>query len=441
MNWILIYIFVGVSSCLVLHQMKRRSGIYEFPFLAGATFLFFVAPQLPALADDPFLPQGSFAKTMILSILCAAMCGLGWAVGSRQMPGLTWTFDERRLLWVAALLSLIGAFFFFKYSRLPEEMTSAGPAATGLPVAYLFLSKLLSFGFAIAVLVFLRRPSVFALLIILYDASYYMALMFGDGRRSYIAEFFCVILLGFWFQRGIAVSRVLAVTGIFAAALAIPSTGNFRAMAAASDGWPGLSKVLKIDVWSNFNEMLRNGGLEMRNAVHRIHFVDQTQKFDYGAWNWNRLVFNFVPAQIVGREFKESLMIPLENREFDSNYESQIIMGTTNTGMADAFASFWYLGALKFFLVAYILGRIYRAAAAGNTAYRIVYATSVTPAMHVITHETQWLVSAWVYTALLVVPLLALARINTSSCPILGRNIGDPIQVPSQRPRLSVGLR
>ena len=78
------------------------------------------------------------------------------------------------------------------------------------------------------------------------------------------------------------------------------------------------------------------------------------------------MVFNFVPAQLFGSEFKSSLEIPLNERQFSVDYESDWVLGSTNTGMADAFASFWYFGALKFFVIAYLLGRIYRAAAAGN---------------------------------------------------------------------------
>jgi hypothetical protein len=437
MNWLLIYTLAAVCLGLLLLAMRRPGGIYAYPFVAGATFLFFVVPQLPALANDPFLPPDAFAKAAVLCVLCAAMCGLGWAVGKRPMIGMSWTFDERRLLWIAAVLSLTGAFFFFKISRLPDELTSMDQW-TGLPVAYLFFAKLMTYGFAIAILSFVRRPSLFALTIILYDATYYADRFLSAGRRADTAELFVLIVLGLWFQRGIAVPRVFAVVAIVATALAIPSTGDYRALAKAHDGWPGWSEVSKIDVWRNFDEMFQKGGFEMRNAVHRIHFVDETLNLDYGAWHWNTLVFNYVPAQIVGASFKASLMIPLGERQFSPDYESQIIIGTTHTGMADAFASFWYFGALKFFVVAYLLGRIYRAAAAGNTAYQIVYMISLTPATHVITHETQWIFSLWVYMALLFVPFLALARVKPSfsrfhspDYPRLGYATPRPLQTHS----------
>jgi hypothetical protein len=87
-------------------------------------------------------------------------------------------------------------------------------------------------------------------------------------------------------------------------------------------------------------------------------------------------------------------------------------LGTTETGMADAFGSFWYIGAIKFFIVAYLLGRCYLAAVAGNTVYRLLYMLTLTPAMLTITHHTQWVLSTWVHMAMLLLPFLVLAKVN-----------------------------
>jgi hypothetical protein len=75
---------------------------------------------------------------------------------------------------------------------------------------------------------------------------------------------------------------------------------------------PDWEAIANIDFVANFKEALEHGGLEMRNAVMRIHFVDRSQMFDYGVSHWNTLVFNFVPAQITGQKFKEALLIPIQ---------------------------------------------------------------------------------------------------------------------------------
>jgi hypothetical protein len=91
--------------------------------------------------------------------------------------------------------------------------------------------------------------------------------------------------------------------------------------------------------------------------------------------------------------------------------------GTTSTGMADAFASFWYFGFLKFLLIAYLLGRLYGAAVKGNTLSQIVYMLSVVPAILVMTHFTNEIVIAWIHMAMFLGPALYYARIPYRGAP------------------------
>ena len=234
-------------------------------------------------------------------------------------------------------------------------------------------------------------------------------------------EFVLVIALAAWFRRGVAAPRVLALAAIFAGALALVSTGAYREIAGEETG-PSWSKVSTIDVLGNFQEMLELGGPEMRNAVLRIHAVDRSMAFDYGLFHWNTLVFNYVPAQLLGREFKESLIIPFEE-QVDSEYDPPT--GSTETGMADAFASFWYFGALKFFLISYLLGRMYRTAAAGSLLFQLLYALSLSSSMLTITHHTQFWLSAWVHMAIFLVTPLAIARL-VSDLATLDRRTARP---------------
>lgn len=407
MNWLLILVLLAISVRLLLVGMAKPGRIYEYPFLAGATFLGFVLPQLPALAADPFLPPGAFAKAISFTILCAAVIGLGWSSGNRPIAGFNWAFDERRLLWLAAILSVIGAFFFFKLSRLPDDMRLASQMS-GLPVAYLFFAKMLSYGFAVAMICCTRRPSRFAIAVILFDLIFYADRIFIAGRRSETAEFLLIIGLALWFHRRRAAPRVLALVAMLAAAVSLTSTGDYRKATHDQDG-PNWSAVSEIDVVKNFKDVLENGGPEMRNAILLIHATDRAQTFDYGITHWNMLVFNFVPAQLVGADFKASLGIPLPSAD-DPDYQPPT--GSTETGMADAFASFWYFGAIKFFLAAYLLARVYRSAMAGHTIFQLAYMLTLVPSMLAITHYTQLALSAWVHMGMLLVPMLLLARVR-----------------------------
>lgn len=402
MNAALAYGLVALCFCFFLGGLGKRGRIYEFPFLASAMFVVFILPQLPGLAGDSFLPDGAYAKTIVFTTLCLAMCGLGWAKSDKPVAPARWTLDESPLLATAAILSLIGAVFYFQLSRLPGEITVTG-GISGFQVVQLFFAKLLTFGLGIALLCFAKRPSLPALFIIAVDTVFYLDRVYVTGKRGEAFEFIIMAALAVWFRRGKALPRMLVVFGILAGTILMGSTHSYREMSRAGER-PDLSQ---LDVVENFKDYLEKGGAEMRNALLRIHAADTSKAFDYGLFHWNVLVYNFVPAQLFGAGFKASLVINvpgLNDRYYDPPY------GTTETGMADAFQSFWYLGAVKFFVLAFLMGRIYRAAMAGDVTQQLIYLFSAVPAMHIISHHTQWLVSNWVQMAIFLGPVLLLIR-------------------------------
>ncbi|WP_051231017.1 hypothetical protein [Kaistia adipata] len=403
----LIWILGLASAGVVLVGLRRPEGAYHYPFLAGATFLGFIVPQLPAFAEDPFFPAGAVARTAAFASLCVAACALGWHMPRGSVrERKPWRFDEGKLLAVAAGLSLIGGFFWMKISALPYEIKYS--VYTGLPVVYVFFARLVPYGFAIALLCCARRVSLPAIAILAFDLFFYADRILVHGRRAEAADFVLLIGLAVWFQRRRAAPRLLSLVFILGAAFALTSIGDYRSVTTARDPSPW-SALLKIDVAANFDVLIAEGGNEVRNAVVRMEAVQRSEAFDFGLSHWNMTVFNYVPAQLLGAAFKEGLTVPLDGQT-PRDYAPH--PGTTETGLSDAFASFSYLGALKFFLLAYLMRGLYDAAMAGSTLCQILYALSLAPAMHAVTHHTQWPVSAWIHMAMFLVPALALARIR-----------------------------
>ncbi len=419
MNALLTFGLFVVCIALMVQGLRRRDGIYGFPFLAGATFLGFIVPQMIGLTNDRFLPVGAFEQTAIFTILCAIMCGLGWIAGDRPAAGFRWVFDETRLLRVAAFISLFGAYFYYALSRLPPE-ARLSTMPSGTAVMYLFFARMLTYGFIVAVLCFVRKPSRIALAIALFDSVFVIDRIMMGGKRGEFIEFGLAILLAAWFHRRWALPRTLALVAVLLSILGLNSVGDYRNNTREQNG-PTLEGLAQIDVVANFQEVLKNGAPEMRNAIFLINAYSETQEWDYGAFHWNVLVWNFVPAQLVGQTLKQSLVIPTFN---DRNYTPDL--GSTETGMADAFGSFFYFGALKFFAIAYFLARVYRAASSGWVLAQIIYILSIPSGMLAITHHTQWIPSTLVQFALLFLPLLFIARVRRVSAERLPAGAAVP---------------
>lgn len=410
MDILLIAILVGVSVIMLGSSLRRPGGIFEFPFLAGATFLGFVAPELPGLAQDRFLPPGAFATTVSFTIGCAAMCLLGWRAGTRPLRSMQRAeFDERRVAALAAGLSLLGAFFFYKLSLLPDHIKYE-TQPSGIATVYLFLGDMVTYGLALALLSCARRPSKLALATIAFDLLLMISRILLKGQREGTAQLALIILLTLWFCWKYSPPRIPVLVAVLAASLAIPSVGNYRGLVNRDEHKaPGWSQVSDIPVLQNFETLLANGGDEMRDAMGRISDVDHNQNFDYGLFQWDMLVWNFVPAQFLGSDFKNALIFSLEDQQ--SIGYTPTAVGDTETGMTDAFASFWYFGVLEFFLVAYLMGRLYRTALSGNFLAQAIYMASITPSMLMITHYTAWIVMTWFKMFwLMVLPLYLFAR-------------------------------
>ena len=403
----LVITFAILCAGLIFRGLLGRDGIYQYSFLAGTTFAAFVLPQLIGLSHDRFLPPGALESTLILAILSVIMCWLGTAVVERPLSLFNWVYDDRRLLLASVALSALGGYFYYALSRLPIEMLS-NSQWTGLPVAYLFFARALTYGFALAVFLYARNRSKLALLVAIYGAVFCLDQIIIGGRRQDLVEFVIIVLMALWFQRGWCLPRSVMLAGIIIGTLFINSVGDYRAATMHAEG-PKWDAVADIDFIGNLSDLTKNGGAEVRNAAYNIAAVSRSMKFDLGLMHWNALIFSYVPAQLVGRDIKQALFLPLPQPAIEE-YAYQPALGSTWTGLSDAFQSFWFFGCLKFFVIAYVMQKLWVAASCGNLTAQIFYMLIPVYAMEAITHTTHHFVDPWVHMAIFLLPALMLAR-------------------------------
>jgi len=198
----------------------------------------------------------------------------------------------------------------------------------------------------------------------------------------------------------------------------VNAIGHYRAIMGRKDVslTERLSQVAKADLVGESENVLQKGGAELDNYVYVRQIYAEEKRFDWGIYHWNRLIFNFVPAQLVGRAAKDALILPLNDYGYDlalKRYGHKYFRGTTSTGYNDAFKSFGWLGFLKFAVIGWMMGVLYRYAMSGALLGQLLYAYLLSVAMHAITHETQAiLVSKWVYFFMLGFPVLWWARVG-----------------------------
>src|SRR5687767_7402878 len=112
MNEFLVGLFAAECAFLMAWGLRRPGSVYEFPFLAGAAFAGFLLPQAVALTRDDSLPPGGLSSAMLMSILCAGMCFLGYVWNGKPARVLGWKMIRGRLEVFSIALATIGAVFY-----------------------------------------------------------------------------------------------------------------------------------------------------------------------------------------------------------------------------------------------------------------------------------------------------------------------------------------
>jgi hypothetical protein len=410
---------LGCTCLLILADGVRRNRPYELPFLATATTVTFALPQLIGLHRSPLQPVSDAAlnKTLIMAWLCIVMLLLGWRRGcaNARVSVLYPSFYRDRLILWAAALALVGSWGNWEIRGLPEEMTSG--VWSGLPVAYLFFAVALTYGYALSVNLWLRYRAKTALAVLAASCFVYFSVIVFGGRRQPAAEFVLIPAASFWFIRKTTLPRIAPVIAVVGMLLFLQSTGEYRSAADAAKHQGGWGQLSDISFLGNLQATLEYGGQELTNAAVRIDAADQGRVFDFGLSLWNAMAFSYIPRQIVGQEFKQSLMISLSDPEYVV-FGYLPNTGTTYTGFATAFASFWYLGCFMFFLIAWVMGRLYRRALNDDLFAQVVYSLMLVQCALVITHGTFVFITPWPQMALFLLSGLYWARRRSTPGPL-----------------------
>jgi len=207
--------------------------------------------------------------------------------------------------------------------------------------------------------------------------------------------------LTLYFRKGLKPPRWIIPCVIIGALLAIPATGTYRGLHAERD-WEAIKQM---DLIANFKRFVTDESiLELRNAAILIEATQRSGDYGYGADYWNHLIFRYVPAQILGPSFKESLMIRRSGEGQAIQFATMDYVnpeGSTVTGMGDSFQQFGYWGCLFFVALAMLFRSLWQAALRPDALFaQLLYMQSCTSAMRAITHWTLDFLPGFLYSVI-----------------------------------------
>jgi hypothetical protein len=414
-------IFLLLMPASFLTTVRSRQSMFEFPALMGFAFAALILPQAVSLLRFPGAVElRAVESVLLMSCLCLGACVLGYRLSPNPtlMHWANRAVDLRRLSHVGVAFVAISYAFQRALMSTEVQFSDAG-GMTGRGTVLLFFQQLCYPGFAICLFCAVRRPSfagVLATLCGLWPLLQAVLL----GRREGTASLVLIVLLALFFERKWVPQRWLFVAGLGVSILVIPATGAYRTLAREM----GTRAIWKVEFLKNFKRYLveESPVLELRNAAVVIDSTRSTGHYQYGVDYWNHLVFRFVPGQLLGTGFKESLKIQLRDPpgETDGTTRAyEFSTGSTVTGMADSFQQFGWFGCLFFVFMAVVFRSLWEATQSLDPIFaRLLYTLSCTSAMRAVTHWTLDFLPGVLYSVF----FLSLAMLYAGSPPSMRRS-------------------
>ncbi|YAF95694.1 MAG: hypothetical protein AB3A66_24650 [Nodularia sp. CChRGM 3473] len=389
-----IYLDLLIIICigLLVWGILKSERIYQFPFYMGGVFTSFILPQAVSLVFKPGLasPQ-AVQNVLIMSSLCAAMCWIGYSGNAnlKLIKKLEFPFDEKKLLHAGILLIAFGSLCNALLFIVTPQTNSVGNW-TGPSTIIYFFRQTFYIGLVILLQSVIRKPRGSKINYLLLTLSPILYTIILGGRRSPTAGLILIFALSLFFEKTILPPRLLVASVIFLGIFLIPLFGILR-----FGIWEKLftGNLSVSDLMSGLDYIMQGKVLELRNAAIIMEYVKSEDEYGYGSGYWNGLVFQFVPGQILGQEFKSSLYINTGTTNLSAKLFEftgyQIPTGSTTTGIGDSFLEFGYFGCLIFAFLAYFFKNLWISSRYyGNSFSRIIYISLIYQMHWIITHGT-----------------------------------------------------
>jgi hypothetical protein len=411
----------AISIAAIVAALRMPGGCIRYSFLCGALYLAWVVPQAAALSVDGATSTDGLFWLVVMVVLCLGASLVGWRIGTMRRRSaaalgfMRGDLDVGRLFWPVAALTAFMLLLHVLIGLQPLEDRQQSNWSGPLTIMAFFLS-LGVIGLYLSVLIALRERSLrsFALAsvnIVLGGVGAFVAL-----RRGPLIEFGTATTAALWFGARRRVPIWLLAAGFAGAAVVVYAIGPLRSAASEMAERTGSSAgLLSPEVWQQVDfagevEKAARQAPDFSNAVYLIDAANRWGEFTYGRQSWDALVFRWVPAQILGADFKSSLMFGqgMDWEKLEANYGYTTIGGTTSTGFGFAYQEFGVFGFIYFLLIGLLMGRLWSRAETGDVWAQALYASFASSALHSVTHHAMWLI-VQIPLFLLAVLLLRLA--------------------------------
>lgn len=416
------YFLCMVLGYLALKAILSNSNIFELPKLAAFLGVIWIIPQGIEIESNALNP---YANDLFWIYLTACFLCIWWGfwVGSKNKRGVRLRetqahpqeYDLKRALVAAAVLVVIGQ---IAHQLVDSVDTSRmGSQWTGVITFYVLLTKASGFGLCLAALIFARTRSLAALSIAIFAAIPLINSAFFSVKREALFDLFFIIFGSWFLVRNTKPSRFYILLALIFGSIVINKTHELRNYVSSEDA-SLVGALAYSSAYADFNYFDNQQGKasEVGQAQYDFWYMNKYGRWEYGAEYWNSFANQYVPAFLIGRKFKNSLMLDTLPRRLSAGTElGAFSMGSTRTGFSDTYRSLSIFGILIFWIIGYGFGVLYRKALKGGLAAQYLYLALIASGLKAVTHSTSELLSILPFTFLFYILTFRFCRLPQPS--------------------------
>lgn len=424
-------ILTGLIGGLALLAIIRPSMLFAYPIAAAMLMWFFLIPQAWRIESVGELNDFEPTITWVYMTLCVVMTVIGFVAGNARTPvtnrntlaALSEKYDLNKLFIGSVALVIIGGGAMILTAREAATM-AANEAWTGAIAFYAMISILLIYGSCLSWLLYLYTSNLKSLAVAIFGLSLTIPTILFGARRELSFTVASIFLLGLFFVKGKSLSRLILVPMVLFGGILVNQAGDIRGYIAKKD-----SNL--IEAVADGNQKSSGTNLkrydEMASGVSDIAIASWTNDYKLLTPYYNTIVQLYVPAFILGRDFKNAIRIDDSDSEL---YKPYFANGATRTGFSDSFQSFHYFGCLIFLMISYAMGILWKNAKSGDIVSQFYYMLLLAVGLKVFTESTSIFVGI---LPLIIGSTYVVFRYARRKVPTLG---GQPLAAAT-RQRLS----
>lgn len=387
-------LMTGLALFFALRGILGRNRFFEFPTLVALLYIAYFVPQALSAERNPLL-QAYEPWVLWLYMSCSLiLLAMGFRFGRRiarnhavgKPPA-----EQPPFLIIAGsvILAVVGLFAINQVNLLSEAANALGTSWTGEVTAWYLLMQTTFFAFALSYLGYLRGERSKILLPVALITAYTIASMLdANVKRSLIAEVAVIVAGGWFFVKYRQPPRVLLLVGCILGTILLHQVGAVRSYIEQGRG-TAMEAVMEGVPFKNFQYFTYDQSPEIQQAMVDIYATRQSGRIDGAASLWNQTVHQYVPAFILGRDVKDSLMVDsIQAVEEDYRLNAFDRQGATRTGFSNTFKAFHVMGVFVFMAIGMFMGWLYGMALYGRMWAQFYYLLLLNDGLMAFTEST-----------------------------------------------------